>query len=366
MTDKMNMIKKIKILCRTLCTAILLLAVTTGCKKDQPMAKQAVPTKTLYQLIREDSSEFSILNTILLRSLVSDTLSLFSDTLRKTGMYTLFAPTDTFFIRAGITRDSVQRMRTSNLAAMAKYFVSRGSWPVTSFPDGAEMQVLQAGNALDQKRLSRYAFLTHHKANNQYYINGVPLLQYDIPAVNGILHKIGGVIEHSSFDIVTTVTLDPRFKYDSLLTDPSWMSSNDTTPKTIFFPTRSAAATAIKIGLYDYWGNYIGTAYGVAALHTVPNMVLFDPDFYDLNQHLVPSADYGALVYSSPNDTVGFYNAKFFKLPVNLQFVLNPGPAIRGPVGYPTPGNILPTPTIVTTNGIIHFIDQALSPYHGN
>lgn len=349
----------------------LLLTAAIACKKDQPApAKQAVvPTKTLYQLIREDSSEFSIFNTILSRSRVSDTLSRFSDTLRDTGVYTLFAPTDTFFIQAGITPASVQNIKLSDLVLMAKYYVSLGRWPVSSFPDGAEMQVLQFGNSRDQKRLSRYAFLTHHKAGNGYYINGIPLLQYDIPAINGVLHKIGGVIEHSSVDIVTTVTLDPRFHYDSLLTDPSWQSSGDTTPKTIFFPTLSAAMTAaraIQFAQYDWNWNYLGTITGVASLQTVPNMVLFDPDFYDLNQHFVPSANYGALMYSSPSDTVGSYNSNVYKLPVNLQFVLNPGPAIRGPVPYQTPGNILRTPTIVTTNGIIHFIDQALWPYHGN
>jgi uncharacterized surface protein with fasciclin (FAS1) repeats len=365
MTNKMPIIQT---LCRTLSAAILLLAMTTGCKKDQPATnqKQAASTKTLYQLIREDSSEFSILKTILSKTRVGDTLSHFSDTLRDTGMYTLFAPTDTFFIQAGITRDSIQRIRIDNLASMAKYYVSQGRWPASSFPDGVEMQVLQLGNALDQKHLSRYAFLTHHKANNQYYINGIPLLQYDIPAVNGVLHKIGGVIEHSSLDIATTVALDPRFAYDSLLTDPSWQSAGDTTPKTIFFPTKSATATALQFPVYDWMGNVIATTYGIATLQMVPNMVLFDPDFYDLNQHLVPSANHDAWVYSSPNDLVGSYNPNAYKLPVNFQFILNPGPAIRGPAVYSTPGNILRSPTIVATNGVIHFIDQAFWPYHGN
>lgn len=310
----------------------------TACKKTVSTSN---PTSNLMQLIQADSSHFSILLQLL------SVMTHVSDTLQSAGTFTLFAPQDSAFLNAGITVDSLKRMRADARLRMAKYYVSYGSYPTDSFPAGWEKPVRQLGLSIDNYQPNRYAWLTWQPSWNQYSINGVPLISAGVAASNGLLYIIGHTLDHTSEDLATTLTTDPRLGYVfnfKQMTDnwgnplfnqtfsTHYQSQYDTIQKTIFYPD------SLSMGILATTAhNNNSNVYLLPDYYTV-NQPLFKPDFYYLNQEQV--------ITNSPNAT--------------LQFLLNPGPAVLG-YSNSQPANIKLPSCLVTTNGIIYVVDQTLT-----
>lgn len=312
----------------------------TACRKT---VNSSNPTSNLVQLIRADSSHFSILLQLF-------SVTHLSDTLQSAGTFTLFAPPDTAFLNAGITLDSLKRMRADVRLRMAKYYVSYGSYPIDSFPAGWEKPVRQLGLSIDNYQPNRYAWLTWQPAWNQYSINGVPLINAGIAASNGLLYIIGHTLDHTSVDIATTLKTDPRLGYVFYYTQMTdnwgnplfnqtisnhYQSQYDTTQKTIFYPDSLSMGTLATTA-----HNNNSSVYLLPDYYTV-SQPLFKPDFYYLNQEQVITN------YNNPTSQT-------------MQFLLNPGPAVLG-YSNSQPANIKLPSCLVTTNGIIYVVDQTLT-----
>jgi hypothetical protein len=211
------------------------------------------------------------------------------------------------------------------------------------------------GLSLDNYQPRRYAWLTRQTALNQYYVNGAPLIQADVAASNGVLHIIGRIIEHTSKDITTTLATDPRFSYgvnfaqldgngspifSNAFSSSKFQSQNDTTSKTIFYPDSTAWANAAHLNQWN-------STQLVYPDYCTVNQMLFEPDFYDLNQQQI-ATNYVTGVENNQRQT--------------LQFLLNPTPAVLGLLNS-QPGTIQLSRAIVTTNGVIYVIDQCLDPF---
>jgi uncharacterized surface protein with fasciclin (FAS1) repeats len=97
------------------------------------------------------------------------------------GPYTVFVPTDTAFMNAGITNASVTAAPVGIVKNLILYHTLSGkSLITTNFPMGSNSKVIAANG--DSIFISNIA--------NGFFVNGIPVEQSDIGASNGVIQAI--------------------------------------------------------------------------------------------------------------------------------------------------------------------------------
>ena len=200
--------KRIKV---GLLLALSAMTILSSCKKDpyiplnDPAPTQLV-TPTLATLL--DDPTFSIFKAAVVKATtVTPTLlpSLQSPSLR----FTMFIPNDAAMTASGLSAAVIAALPAATVSAIVSYHIIPQAIPSTSiptfFPNFAYPTIYNPAPPL-----SALLRLTTSPSNrNGFWLNNIPMVQLDIPAVNGVAHRIALVSAPPS-----------RFLWDRVNTDP--------------------------------------------------------------------------------------------------------------------------------------------------
>ena len=109
------------------------------------------------------------------------------DALRDTGPFTVFAPVDDAFIALpGATLDAVYADKDLLTAVLTYHVVAGEALNIADIESGTTLTTLQGTD------------LTITKEGDKTFVNGIEIVVGDVPATNGVIHVIGGVLVPSS------------------------------------------------------------------------------------------------------------------------------------------------------------------------
>jgi uncharacterized surface protein with fasciclin (FAS1) repeats len=105
------------------------------------------------------------------------------EALRAEGPFTVFAPVDSAFTALPPeTLDAVNADLNLLTAVLTYHVVAGEKLALADLPDGTVLTTLQGGT------------LTITKSGDTTLVNGIPVVVGDVPATNGIIHVISGVL----------------------------------------------------------------------------------------------------------------------------------------------------------------------------
>jgi uncharacterized surface protein with fasciclin (FAS1) repeats len=297
----------------------------SSCKDDEPVA--AAP-KNIVGVALADA-QFSTLTAALTKAgLVS--------TLEGAGPFTVFAPNNAAFTKAGIT--SLDGLSAAALTPILTTHVLSGTVKAADVKSGAAPTV----NTANQIYLS--------KNSDGVFINGnIKVIATDVTASNGVIHVIDNVIIPPTRNIVTEAVEGPDKALFTELVDLVVAAGLQTTLSTaaakgytVFAPTNTAFQELYK-------GNGTSKAALIANKGLLTRVLLY---------HVVPDR-----VFSTDLPNVGTAEVSTAGTATNagdkLTFDLAGGAKVKG--GSSGNSNIIKA-NVLTTNGVIHAIDKVLIP----
>lgn len=380
--------------------AVLFIGLLSSCNKDLP---EAIPIKTpapsgssIGEILADPN--YSILKAAVTRANLTSFLS------DKSKMFTFFAPDDAAMQFSGIpSAAAVSFFRPGQLDTLIKYSLIGGQTftsanipttfpnlylqssfiiapPSASLPPGLRMPVFPAKNG------------------TRLFVNNIPITQADIPAANGVIHKVAAVLMPPSQFLWERINADASLAYlkaaiqraDSGTAAASTLQAalqNPAANLTIFAPTNTAFQTIltgqITLALMAQ-GMDAGTASATATVLASSPTVFQNPALFGV---LTAQVVKGIVVYHMLGQRAFSVNlptaAAYVPTLLNSAIPSHPGiqltatfgmmgvsaATVKG-VGNATASNILinPTPAPGGTsdqhyiNGIIHEIDQVLIP----
>ena len=240
-------------------------------------------------------------------------------TLQSGGPYTVFAPTDAAFDALPAGALSALLADTDALAEVLKYHVVSGQFSAAQLEQLSSIQTLQ-GQPL---------VITQ----GSVVVNGITVQTGDVAADNGVIHVINGVLLPPELDIVATAVSNEAFSTLVAAIEAAELTAalQGSGPFTVFAPTDEAFA-ALPEGTVD-------------ALLANPE-ALAEVLLYHVVSGRVYARDLDGVVSAA---TLAGYP---------VLFDLSDGAMVNS-------SNITAT-DILTTNGVIHVIDEVLLPPDGD
>jgi uncharacterized surface protein with fasciclin (FAS1) repeats len=297
----------------------------SSCKDDEPVA--AAPKDVVGVALADN--QFSILTSALTKAgLVS--------TLQGAGPFTVFAPTNAAFNKAGIT--SLDGLSAEALRPILTSHVLSGNVKAADVKSGGAKTV----------NTNNDIFLS--KNSDGVFINGnVKVVSADVTASNGVIHVIDNVIMPPARNIVEEAVNGPDKALFTELVDlvvaaglQTTLSTATTNGFTVFAPTNAAFQELYK-------GNGTSKAALIANKGLLTRVLLY---------HVVPNR-----VFSTDLPNVGATEVSTAGTASNatdkLTFDLAGGAKVKG--GSSGNSNIIKA-NVKTTNGVIHAIDKVLIP----
>jgi uncharacterized surface protein with fasciclin (FAS1) repeats len=250
-------------------------------------------------------------------------------TLKGTGPFTVFAPNNAAFTKAGIT--SLDNQTKASLTPILTSHVLSGTVKAADVKSG-KAGTVNAGNDI---YLSKNA--------DGVFINGnIRVIATDVPASNGVVHVIDNVIMPAKDNLVTIASNNPNFsELVSLVlgADPAVaaaLTNASANGLTVFAPTNAAFTELYKT---------TPKATLLANRTLLTNVLLY---------HVVPGR-----VFSTDLPNVGTTEVQTALSTGKLSFDLAGGAKVKGK----TSGNSnITAANILGTNGVIHVIDKVLLP----
>ena len=301
----------------------------TACDKEDDNTNTGGNTITDV-VVRTD--DFSTLESAVLKGNVQATLS-------GQGPYTVFAPDNAAFTASGITTAVLNSLTADQVRSILLYHTLAASVPAASVPAGPNAKVVTAsGDSV---------FVTRNASG--VYVNGVKVTAADIPASNGVIHRIGRVLMPPVGNIVQTASaagsgLDSLVKAVTRATtapggDPTLATTLSNATLTVFAPTNAAFTQLLTaLNLKDINQIPVNTLLAVLRYHVVPGRA-FSSDLTNGNLAMLAGG----------NTTVNLTNGT------------NGGPTITGGGNGTAKANITMA-NIVARNGVVHVIDRVLLP----
>ena len=311
-------------LTKLLCLLAFMGMFATSCKKSNPTHGNA---KTIYQTISGDP-EFSFLTTAVKKAGLVNALNQWGET-----SLTLFAPTNDAFKAAGFNSLSdLAAIPDTTLEAILLYHALGNKVEASQIPLATNTPVTT---------LNGQPIYATRTSSGSVYINGVKVIKANVECSNGVIHEINRVLMPATGTIVQTAIGNPNL---SLLVAAVLRASQGTTnvakvlsgagPFTVFAPTNNAFINA-------------GFANAAAINAADPNLLTTI-----LTYHVIPGRIFSSDLVNG--ETAATVNGE------TVTILLNNGPQVKGQHN-PSPSNIIAT-DIVTTNGVVHVIDQVLLP----
>ena len=299
----------------------------TGCDKNEDVP--AVIGNTIAGIILNDSN-FSSLEALMVKANLATTFD-GADPL------TVFAPDNAAFAASGITSSFINGLSQAQAQTILLYHTLISKVMSADLPAGPNAKVLTYHNDS--------VFVT--KDTNGVFVNGNKLIQADIIADNGILHKIDRVLNPPAGNIEETIIvngLDSLAKAIARATNDSTGDRGldsvlNSSMVTMFSPDDSAFVqllTSLSISNIDSIG--IDTLVNVLKYHLASGRI-FSSDLTDGSFSML----------SGGNTTINLTNGP------------NGGPTITGTNNGGNSSNIT-GPNIISRNGVVHIIDRVLIP----
>lgn len=283
--------------------------------------------KTIYQTIATNPN-YSVLTAAVNKAGLADALNE-----SEKSSLTLFAPNNDAFRAAGFTSlSSLEAVPVATLKAILLYHVLGSKVEAAAIP--------QASNTAVETLNGKSVFVTKTTAG-KVFVNGVSVIKADIQCTNGVIHEINRLLMPATGTIVETAIANPNL---SLLVAAVLRASEGNTnvaavlsgagPLTVFAPTNKAFMNA---GFAD--ANAINAAdpntlTTILTYHVIAGRIFSS----DLTEGATPKTVNGETV----------------------TIKLGGGAKVKGKSNT-TASNIVAT-DIVTTNGVVHVIDQVLLP----
>lgn len=316
--------------------ALFLLTTLNGCKKsaDDDATNNPAQPKAVTDVVAEDKN-FTILNAAI-------TYAKLGDALKGTNL-TVFAPTDAAFQAAGIaTPAAISTLSTTAVAGILNYHVFNGKTEVATFPTAINTAIQSKGGAV------AYVTKTMSGTAAVLSVNGAVVTKADQQAANGVIHVIDKVLMPPTGNVLSVAQADPgsfsllvlavgRAATVNPTLAAALSSTTNTASLTLFAPTNAAFAAAGFATPASITAASPATLSNILAYHAVPGMLF--------STQLVPGTLTTLNTSSNNKITVG-----------------------TSASGITVKGNQNATPAVIrradvlTTNGLIHVIDQVLRP----
>lgn len=295
--------------------------VLISCDKDDDDAT----TNTITDIVVANG-DFSTLEAAVVRANLQTTLS-------GSGPFTVFAPDNAAFAAAGITVSALNTLPPADVQKILLYHTLGSRVNAANVPAGPNAKVTTAsGDSVFVTRDARGVF-----------VNGVQVTSADINADNGVIHRIGRVLNPPVGNIVETAVasgLDSLVKAVTRATtapggDPTLAGTLGSATLTVFAPTNAAFTQLLgALSLTDINQIPIGTLLAVLRYHVVGGRA-FSSDLTNGSLNMLAGG----------STTVS----------------LAAGATIRGNGNGGNASNITAT-NIVCRNGVVHLIDRVLLP----
>jgi uncharacterized surface protein with fasciclin (FAS1) repeats len=146
--------------------------VFSSCDKDDDPTP--APTPTITDVVVSDPN-FSILEAAVVRAGLADDLA-------QPGTFTVFAPDNAAFTAAGITEAVIATLTPEALADILTYHVLTTKVLSSGVPASDAVTTLQGESIFASNNA------------NGVFVNGVKVKTADVPASNGVIHVINGVL----------------------------------------------------------------------------------------------------------------------------------------------------------------------------
>ena len=247
-------------------------------------------------------------------------------TLKGTGPFTVFAPTNAAF--SAITAPTDPAV----LGNILKYHVLSGKILSSSLPASYNPGVVTvSGDSVYVKKF----------ASGNAYINGVKIDKADVDASNGVVHVIGTVLTPPAASIVAVAQSDTSFKLlvQAVVKCGLAGALSGAGSMTVFAPV-NAAFRAV-----GFDSTAIANA-SPATVTTLTNVLLY---------HVVPVRAFSADLVE------GLATAPTLLTGKSLAFSVSGGAKVTGSGNGGTASNITKV-NIVAKNGVVHVIDRVLLP----
>jgi len=295
--------------------------VLISCDKDDDTATSNTITDIVVA-----NGDFSTLEAAVVRANLQTTLS-------GSGPFTVFAPDNAAFSAAGITTSVLNSLSPAQVQSILLYHTLGSRVNAANVPAGPNAKVTTAsGDSVFVTRDARGVF-----------VNGIQVTTADISADNGVIHRIGRVLNPPVGNIVETAVasgLDSLVKAVTRATtapggDPTLAGTLGSATLTVFAPTNAAFTQLLgALSLTDINQIPIGTLLAVLRYHVVGGRAFSS----DLTNGSLPMLAGGSTTVS-----------------------LTTGATIRGNGNGGNASNITAT-NIVCRNGVVHLIDRVLLP----
>jgi uncharacterized surface protein with fasciclin (FAS1) repeats len=247
-------------------------------------------------------------------------------TLKGTGPFTVFAPTNAAFSAIAVPSDPAV------LGNILKYHVLSGKVLAAALPTSYTPGVVTLnGDSVYVKRFP----------SGNAYVNGVKVDQADVNASNGAVHVIGTVLIPPAATVVAVAQSDTTFKLLVQAVVKCNLAGALSSPGslTVFAPTNAAFRSV------GFDSTAIANASG-ATLTTLTNVLLY---------HVVPARAFSADLVE------GLATAPTLLSGKSLAFSVTGGAKVTGSGNGGTASNIVKV-NIVAKNGVVHVIDRVLLP----
>ena len=315
-TLKANFFKKSAML-----IGLVAVVLFSSCKKDD----DEMPANESIADIVVANNNFSLLKAALTKADLVNVLD-------GEGTFTVFAPNNEAFVAAGLdTEAKINAVPVETLKKILLYHVLGQQVTSSSIATASNIPV---GTLADVN-----VFVT--KNTSGVFVNGVNVIQADIMANNGVIHVINTVLMPPAGNIVEAAQANPNFTF---LVEAVLRASQGSTnvaqvlsgagPFTVFAPTNLAFMNAGFANVEAIRAADPAVLTSILTYHVVAARVFSS----DLTEGAKPATLNGGLV----------------------TITLNGGAKVKG--NSNTTASVISSANMVTTNGVIHVIDQVLLP----
>ncbi len=333
------MIQIIKIidmhLCKQLlsCSLLAVVLVMSGCKKD---AGTVSGRANRLGFILGNNFNLTLFN-------VGLTYTHYSDTLLRTGPYTVLAPSDKAFQAAGYANAVAVQALGAKLWPLMSYHILGGYYPLDQLPFQFNQELRTLGGAS--------MYVTHWIKNKDTVItiNGARVVSVNQPGSNGLIQVLDQVLSPSLYGTVQgAIGADTRLTFfnAALLRSGMAVTLQGKGPYTVFAPTNEAFKA-------------LGFPSADSINQTDPSVLAGMLNFHILTGRRFIN-DYILTTDGSKVSKQAMLNGNN----VTIKLLAGSTPGSYSGISLQGSGNIVPASLVATNvlagNGVLHCIDQVL------
>lgn len=301
------------------------LFVASSCSKDDDLTQQPIEDKTIVEIVT-DNPNFSLLRTAVVHAeLVS--------TLQGTGNFTVFAPTDDAFKKAGLeSATSITSLPKETVKSILLYH---------TLPSKLNSSAIPTANNTAVKTVQEDNFYVT-KNSSGVFVNGSQVTTADLEAKNGVIHVVDNVLFPASGNLVESLSANDDFSY--LVAAVVRASSGNTNvaevlqgnvPFTVFAPTNQAFINAGFATVQDIQATDPNLLATILVSHVIEGRIFSNAVQNDLT---VENLGQGQLLFNISGGKV----------------------TVKG--NGNTAGSTITKVNELSSNGVVHVIDTVLLP----